>query len=179
MLLLLPMYVVYTVLAMLSNKDDAVKACTQFLSLLPGKTGSYFRACFCSVIFEQSDSVVYIGFGTLFSQQNTTIQTGVYIGPQCNIGSCFIGKNTLLGSGVHLLSGKNQHSFDDPDTPIKDQRGEFCKITVGENCWVGNGAILMASIGDNCIVGAGSVVTNDFPEGSIIAGNPAKLIRRK
>jgi virginiamycin A acetyltransferase len=53
------------------------------------------------------------------------------------------------------------------------------KVTIGEDCWVGNGALIMANIGDKCIVGAASVVTKDIPDYSIVAGNPAKIIRNR
>jgi acetyltransferase-like isoleucine patch superfamily enzyme len=77
------------------------------------------------------------------------------------------------------LSGKNQHRFDDPDTPLRLQGGEFTKISLGENTWVGNGAIIMANVGRDCIIGAGTVVTNDIPPGSIVAGNPGKVVRSR
>ena len=75
--------------------------------------------------------------------------------------------------------GKNQHFFYETDTPIKDQGGKFEKIVIGENCWIGNGALVMANIGDHCIIGAGSVVTEDVPAYSIVAGNPARIIKNR
>lgn len=50
---------------------------------------------------------------------------------------------------------------------------------VGRNCFIGAHAIIMPGVrvGDECIVGSGSVVTKDVPPGSIVAGNPAKVVR--
>ena len=75
------------------------------------------------------------------------------------------------------MSGKGQHDFSDLDVPIKEQGGTFEKIVIGQNCWVGNGAMIMANIGANCVVGAGSVVIDDIPENAIVAGNPARVIK--
>lgn len=50
---------------------------------------------------------------------------------------------------------------------------------IGKNCFIGGRSLIMPGvrIGDNCIVGAGSVVTKDVPSFSIVAGNPARIIR--
>ena len=50
---------------------------------------------------------------------------------------------------------------------------------IGENCFIGGRSLILpgVEIGDNCIVGAGSVVTRSVPSGSIVAGNPAKVLR--
>lgn len=122
---------------------------------------------------------VRISFGCLFSHRDTIVEQGCYIGPSCNIGMSHICKNVLLGSNVHILSGKNQHNFDDIDMPIRNQGGTFEQVSIGENCWIGNNATIMANIGDNTIVGAGSVVTNDLPSGVIAVGNPAKILKHR
>jgi virginiamycin A acetyltransferase len=178
MLLLSPLIITH-ILVQLLRKEGIFIFATQLLSIVPGKLGSYLRISFNRVAMTYCDTETVIGFATLFSQSDTEIHKGVYIGPQCNIGMCSIGKNTLIASGVHIMSGSKQHTTTDLDTPIKDQGGVFEKITIGEDCWVGNGALIMANIGDKCIVGAGSVVTKDIPDYSIVAGNPAKIIRNR
>lgn len=53
--------------------------------------------------------------------------------------------------------------------------------SVGERTMIGGGAIVLPSvkIGDDCIVGAGSVVLHDVPSGSVVVGNPAKVIKER
>ena len=150
---------------------------SQLISLLPGKAGSYFRNSFFNKTMTHCSNNGVIYFGTLFSDPDTEINDNVYIGPQCNIGRSLIGKDTLIASGVHILSGKNQHDFSDLNIPIQQQGGEYKKITIGEDCWIGNTAVIMANVGNKAIVAAGSIVISDVPEYAIVAGNPAKIIK--
>lgn len=54
----------------------------------------------------------------------------------------------------------------------------FDRITLGDNCFVGVGAILLPGVrvGSNCVIGAGSVVTHSVPDGTVVAGSPARRI---
>ncbi len=175
-----PLCVLYWITARVRDPDASFASFSQFLSLFPGKTGSYLRAAFFSQVCPQTSDEIVIGFLTLLSHRDTTIHRGVYIGPQCNIGKCTIGEDTLIGSGVHILSGSQQHVFDDPDKPIQQQGGKFEKISIGWDCWLGNKSLIMANLPEKTIVASGSVV-NRSPEmpGSIVAGNPAKTRRNR
>ena len=62
------------------------------------------------------------------------------------------------------------------DKSIKNRGGVLEKISIGEDCWIGNGALILANVGDKCVVGSGSVVLSDIPAYSIVAGNPAKIV---
>jgi virginiamycin A acetyltransferase len=166
-------------IALLFHEQGMFLSVTQFLSLVPGKVGSYCRIAFNRFAMSYCNPNCLIGFATVFSQKDTEIHQGVYIGPQCNIGMCKIEKNTLIASGVHIMSGNKQHIFEDLDTPIQQQGGSLEKITIGEDSWVGNGTLVMANIGKKCIVGAGSVVIHDLPDYSIAVGNPARIIKSR
>ncbi len=89
-----------------------------------------------------------------------------------------IGSNVKITSGVTILA----HDYSVSVQRIKF--GEFVggslPVTIGNNVFIGTKAtILMGTeIGDNCIIGANSVVKGNFPSGSVIAGNPAKVIMK-
>ena len=172
-----PLYISFLFLKKTTNSSSIFQSYSQFLSLIPGKLGVYCRASFYHLACPHTSENISIGFMTLLSHQDTTILEGVYIGPQCNIGKCTIGNGTLIGSGVHILSGKNQHFFDQLSTPIQEQGGRYEKIAIGNDCWIGNGSIVLCDIKDQTVIAAGSVITKSFDAKSICGGNPAKLIK--
>lgn len=111
-----------------------------------------------------------------------TIGDGTYIGPRCVLGAgggIRIGTRVLFGAGVQLLA--EDHVFQDPDDPITAQGVRRRGITVEDDAWVGNSAIVLdgVTIGRGAVVGAGAVVTRDVPAGAIAAGNPARVIRMR
>ena len=163
----------------LGRGESVFQGVAQLLSLAPFRLGTYLRAAYYAHVCTDVDREVAIGFLTLFSHADTDLGKNVYIGAQSNIGSCAIGADCLLGSGVHILSGKRQHDFSDPDGPIREQGGVYEKIRIGENCWIGNHATVMANVGAHSVVAAGAVVVDDIPTRSIAGGNPAKVLKRR
>lgn len=176
-LLAMPVIIIYFILANISNKDATFAGFSQALSLLPGKIGVYYRAAFYSIACRKFSSEVVVGFLTVFSHYDIEVESGVYIGPQCNIGKCKIGKNTLVGSGVHILSGGNQHGTD-AGIDIKNQSGYFKKITIGTDCWIGNNATILESVSNRIVIGAGSLCVQRLEkEAGVYFGNPARFYK--
>jgi virginiamycin A acetyltransferase len=171
LLLVAPLYLLYRALSLVIDQDGCFQSFSQLLSLIPGKIGVFVRAAFYRLACQDTSDEISVGFLTLLSHRDTTIERGVYIGAQCNIGKCTIKENTLIGSGVYILSGSRQHNFDDLEKPIQEQGGHYQKLEVGRDCWIGNRSIIMKDIAEQ------SVVISEFPARSIIGGHPAKLIR--
>lgn len=174
-----PIVLSYWLLTLVADRDALTQSYSQLLSLYPGKPGDYLRKAALGSMLARCDRTCLVSFGVLLSHWDTEIEAGVYIGPQSNIGKCRIEKNCILGSGVHVLSGRRQHGIADLDTPIRDQDGSFEKITIGEDSWIGNGAMILASVGKQCVVGAGAVVVDPVADFSIVAGNPARVVRKR
>ena len=85
-----------------------------------------------------------------------------------------IGAHTMISQEVAFLTHDASASYYLPEAS-----DIFGRITIGDRCFIGYGAILCpgVSIADHCIIGAGSVVTKSFTKpGMVIAGNPAKEI---
>lgn len=90
-----------------------------------------------------------------------------------------IGDDCLVSYAVHLRTDMHRHS--DPDVPVNHQGHDEADIVLGDNVWVGYGAQVMSgvTVGSNSIVGAGAVITRDVPEGVVVAGVPAKVIKKR
>jgi acetyltransferase-like isoleucine patch superfamily enzyme len=90
-----------------------------------------------------------------------------------------IGENCMFANGCFVTDA--DHRFDDPDKPIRHQGYDVKGPTrVGNDVWCGVNVAIMGgvSVGDRCVIGANSVVTRDVEPYSVMAGCPAKLIRR-
>lgn len=174
-----PFYGLYRLNALFLDKETAFQGLSQLMSLMPGRLGTLLRKGFYGLSLRRCSPDCAISFGTIVSTPDCEIGRHVYIGAYCVISDSIIGDDCLIGSHVHIISGKHAHGFDASDTPMRLQKGSRHAISIGRNSWIGNGAIVMADVGDGCIVGAGSVITKVVTEDSVVAGNPARVIRKR
>jgi len=104
------------------------------------------------------------------------------ISENCQIaakGRIEIGPETLFGPACLVIA--ENHVFDDPDRPIREQGASREGISIGGDCWLGGGTKVLdgVSIGDSSVIGAGAVVSKDVPPRSIAVGVPARVIRTR
>ncbi|PET54550.1 maltose acetyltransferase [Bacillus sp. AFS001701] len=100
-----------------------------------------------------------------------------YAGYNCtilDIAEVKIGKNCMIGPNVGIYTAG--HSIEPKD---RNKSGYAIPIHIGDDVWIGGSCTILPgiSIGDNSIVAAGSIVTKDVPSNTIVAGNPAKVIK--
>lgn len=94
-------------------------------------------------------------------------------------GGIEIGTDVIIGNYVSMHS--ENHNYTNSDVPIRLQGVNHKGIKIGNNCWIGAKTTILDGtvIGNGCIIAAGAVVTGKFPDNSIIAGVPAKIIKSR
>lgn len=109
------------------------------------------------------------------------------IGARCSIGrgthlvahrSVVIGDDVM--TGPHCYVTDQNHVYSDPATPVGQQWPAEDPVEIGAGSWLGAGAVILPGtrLGRNTVVGAGAVVRGEFPDHAVLAGVPAKVVRR-
>lgn len=110
------------------------------------------------------------------------IGDGVGIGEYTHIGGAGgvnIGENTIIGS--YFSAHPENHNYSEIDVLIKNQGVNQKGIIIGKNCWIGAKVTILdgVEIGDGCVIAAGAVVNSSFPNNVVIAGVPARIIKKR
>ncbi len=94
------------------------------------------------------------------------------------IGPVSVGNDVMFAQNI-VASGLN-HTYEDVSISIHNQKVTTAEIKIEDEAWIGANAVIVAgvTIGKHSVVAAGSVVTKDVPPYSIVAGNPAKLLKQ-
>lgn len=113
---------------------------------------------------------------------NIEIGANCFIGEFCMIhgqGGLHIGDDVMIGTHTVIIPAN--HIFVSRERTIKSQGLECKGIRIEDDCWIGANVTILDGvvIGKGSIVGAGSVVTKSIEEFSIVAGNPAKIIKSR
>ncbi len=126
---------------------------------------------------------VYVGHQTIlkgYYKNLMEIGAGTWIGQQCffhSAGGLVLGRNVGVGPGVRIIT--SAHVEAGRGLPILHSPIEFEPVVIGDDCDLGVGSTVLpgARLGRGVQVGAGAVVKGHFPDYSVIAGVPARVLR--
>lgn len=132
------------------------------------------------------------GRGTLFyARERIRLGRDVYFGRYCSIEcDAEVGNEVLVANGVAFV-GRVDHDSRQIGTPIRFARNirdpayapdpAKTKIVIGDDVWIGYGAILLSGItvGEGAVVAAGALVTHDVPPFAVVGGVPARVLQAR
>ena len=150
--------------------------CNHVINTLPSRRLRllFYRKVMGFSIGERS----FIFLGTTFdSRHGLSISPSSVVNEDCRLdtrGGISIGRNVSISAGVCILTA-------DHDPNSSEFSGRLRPVVIEDRAWIGTRAMVLPGvrIGEGAIVGAGSIVTKDVLPYTIVAGNPAKELRKR
>lgn len=152
-----------------------------FIKWIPGYFGSKIRSRL--IPFSKVGKGVVILEGVQIDKPSLmNIGDRVSINRMCTInagGGLNIGADVLIGPGVVIYT--QNHGYADKHVPIAEQGYEYKPVLIKDGAWICANSIILPGIvvGQGAVVAAGSVVTQNVPDYSVFAGNPARFIKSR
>jgi acetyltransferase-like isoleucine patch superfamily enzyme len=141
---------------------------------------------------------IHVGRGVLVGRQATLAagygvgdpglpDRALVIGDGCVLGARItitahqhveLGDSVFTGQSVFITDAS--HGYQDPETPIGKQFGPHQPVSIGSGTWIGHGVVILPGtrIGRNVVVAAGAVVRGEIEDHAVVAGSPARVVRR-
>lgn len=137
---------------------------------------------------------IHIGKGSRLGRRGIVMTTshlsrygiGLSVGENSGIGDNFhigasggvsIGRDVIIGPFLTVHS--QEHIFEDPSVPIREQGTRQARVTIADNCWIGSRVTLLAGteIGPRTVIASGAVVRGKHPGNEILGGVPARRLK--
>ena len=142
-----------------------------------------------AVLTDNQGGSIKMGSGTEIHPYSCVMTYGgnIEIGKNCSLnpfsiiyghGGCKIGDGVRIAAHVTIIPANHNHG--DDDTIIYKSGVTAIGINIGDNVWIGSGAKILdgVTIGKNSVIAANSMVAQSVDENSIVAGVPARVIRK-
>lgn len=149
--------------------------CTIKSSFLSNLVGLYSRTI---IVTRTPEAKIEIGDHVGISGATIYARKEIIIGEN----TCIGGNVKILDNDFHPIEAENRNALLNGKAPESGEQAKWIgtrPIHIGKNCFIGCNALILKGtiLGDGCVVGAGAVVSGRFEAGSVIAGNPARVIR--
>lgn len=147
--------------------------CTIKSSFLSNLVGLYSRTI---IITRKSGAEIVIGNNVGISGATIYARKKIIIGDN----TCIGGNAKILDNDFHPIEWKERNRLLNDPNGGDSELVRAKEIIIGENCFIGCNTIILKGtvLGDGCVVGAGAVVSGQFEANSVIAGNPARVIKK-
>lgn len=159
------------------NKGSATleigDGCTIKSSFLSNLVGLYQRTI---IVTRSPDAVIKIGNNVGISGATIYARKSIEIGDN----TCVGGNAKILDNDFHPIEFEARNKLLQDSNGGDSELVPAKEIRIGKNCFIGCNSIILKGtvLGDGCVVGAGAVVSGKFEDNSVIAGNPARVIKK-
>lgn len=149
------------------------------LALIPGAAGVWLRRCWYRRTLRRCGRALCVNWMAIIYRPETGVGDNVYLGPFTSVINADLGDDVMLGTRVSVAQGARQHGTERIDIPMSRQTGQPHPVRIGNDVWVGTGAVILADVATGCVVGAGAVVTRTFDPCHVLVGVPARPTRKR
>lgn len=144
-----------------------------------GDLGIHLRRWFYKWTLASCGPMLKVHYGAYIVYPDVEIGRRCTIEDYSIVSRCKIGNDVIIAARVSIMSGAHHHDVDKIDCSLYDAGGVVRQLILGDDLWIGTHAVVMSDVSAHTVVGAGAVVTHNFPEYSVIAGVPARLVRKR
>ena len=149
------------------------------LSFIPGVLGVFTRRVWYKLNLKQCGKNFSVDFGGVMKTRKASVGDNCYVGNYCLIGNVEMGNNVTISHQSFVMSEKSQHGLT-RSRPMNQQiKSELGRTKIGDDVWICLNSVVATDVAEGTVVGANSFVNKTFETYSIIAGSPAKFIKKR
>lgn len=175
-ILVMPLALSFRLRQRLIGEERAYLELSERAARWPGVRGERMRNALHRRLGTHIGQSCVLRFGTVLGRPPLSVGRMTVLGHYVTVQSASIGEDCVIGDHVVVTDGRRQHNIDRLDRPINAQGINSTHVRIGDDCWIGAHATILADVGDHSVVGAGSVVIEPVLDYTIVAGNPARVI---
>lgn len=149
------------------------------LSYLPGWPGMFTRRVWYKLNLRKCGKNLFVDFGGVFRTRKATAGDNVYVGMHCLVGEVDLGDNVTISHQSFIMSERSQHGLSRSKPMNQQIKKNLERTKIGDDVWICLNCVIATDVARGTVVGANSFVNKTFDEYSIIAGSPARFIKKR